>query len=146
MDDSYPIGDLAYSFGLEDLMPNGRGNTGIGDVTVDKKWLLATLKTNREKHRETFERAVEVFRRRAEYDLRELISKIHKGEIPRFVGVHLPIPEEHTEDYDRAIHMLENSINDTATLSEHAYAQLVDDDWGWARDFATNTASYLVTS
>jgi hypothetical protein len=61
------------------------------------------------------------------------------------VSVALPVPEEHLADYDRAIAMLERHIEPTIQLSETAYAQLVDDDWGWRDQFVSNTYSYLAT-
>jgi hypothetical protein len=52
-------------------------------------------------------------------------------------------PEEHTEDFDRAIEMLQWEVGDEVTLSEHDFATLVQNQWGWARSFASNTTSYV---
>lgn len=123
-------------------MPNGRGNLGLSDVTVEKAWLIGILKANRETHHAAFLQACDVFQKEAERRLRKLLEEVRAGRLPDYLGVRLPIPEEHIEDYDRAVGMLENSINDTVTLSEHAYAQLVEDNWGWASSFTSSTLVY----
>jgi len=124
-------------------MPNGRGTgLGIGSISVDKGWLLETLRTNRDQHHEAFLHACDVFQGEATRRLERLLEKVRAGEVPDYLGVRLPIPEEHVDDYDRAIGMLEHAIGDSIELGEHAYAQLVEDDWGWALSFANNTIAY----
>jgi hypothetical protein len=117
---------------------------GMGSVTVEKAALLAVVRENRAKHRAVFERAVEVFRGQANERLEALARELREsGSLPKTLYVGLPIPEEHTDDYDRAIRMLEMHIHDVVELSEEAYRRVVEDDWGWQQTFATNTRSYL---
>lgn len=120
----------------------GNKSTGMGDVTVAKAALITILRDNRAVHRKTFDVAVVKFREQAIERLDALITEIKQGKLPQLY-VPLPMPEEHTGDYDRAIKMLEMHIEDTITLSEDAYARLVDDDWGWKQAFFSNTASYV---
>ena len=121
----------------------GSSSTGISDITVDKAALIETLHANRAQHHKVFLEACEQFQVRATVELEQVMSLIRAGKLPRMVGVQLPIPEEHTDDYDRAIAMLKRHLGDTITLSEEAYARLVDDDWGWKDSFASNTVAYL---
>lgn len=116
--------------------------TGIGDITVNKEALLAALRTNRDKHHDVFERAVVKFRAQVVEKLDSMIQQLRNGKTPNlYVG--LPVPEEHTDDYDRNIHMLEMHIGETIELSEEAFMRLVEDEWGWNAAFASNTASYV---
>lgn len=117
--------------------------TGIGDITVDKAALIETLRVNRAQHEDVFLRACTQFQERAIQELEGVMAVIRSGKVPRMVGVSMPIPEQHTDDYDRAIAMLERHIGETVTLSEEAYARLVDDDWGWRDAFASSTVAYL---
>lgn len=125
------------------ILPSFRHElSGIGDVTVQKEELLTILRTNKEQHRTVFEQALVVFRKKAIAALDSRIEQLRKGEVPNLY-FNLPIPEEHTDDYDRAIRMLEMHVEPTVTLSEESCMRLVDDDWGWRDAFANNTRAYL---
>lgn len=121
----------------------GQTELGISDITVDKAWLIETLQGNRQTHHDIFIQACDRFQERAIKELEDVMSRIREGQLPRMVGVQIPIPEEHTSDYDVAIKMLQRHIGDTFSLTEQAYRQLVEDDWGWRDAFASNTSSYL---
>jgi hypothetical protein len=115
------------------------------DITVRKADLIATLKTNRDNHLAEYEIAVEVYKDRfvkaAQAYARDAVRRARIGE--QFIGaVWLPVPEEHTEDYDRAIAMLEWEIEDDIRLNEHDFATFVLNQWGWAKSYATSTQSY----
>jgi rubrerythrin len=110
-------------------------------ITVKTDDLVATLIANREKHRDTFEKALDAFKAKSIEVLFEQIEAIRKGGLPdRYLR--LPVPEEHTADYDRAISMLAWHTEDTIELTETEFTQYVQDDWGWRQSFITNTASY----
>jgi hypothetical protein len=64
--------------------------------------------------------------------------------IPRHLSLSLPVPEVHTDDYDRILRMLKMHTEPTIELTEEAAMHLVDDQWGWSKSFASNTSSYLV--
>lgn len=113
----------------------------MNTITVSVAQLLDTLRANKATHHDTFVKAMTVFRIKAIEVLDEQIASIHKGGLPdKFLR--LPIPEEHTEDYDRAIQMLEWHTEPTIELSMGEFTQYVQDNWGWRQNFLTNTASY----
>jgi hypothetical protein len=97
---------------------------------------------NRTKHHAAFVKACEVFREKAIAELNAMTDAVARGDIRRLY-VSLPVPEEHTADYDRAIQMLNLHLGDTVELSEEAFTRLVQDEWGWRNAFLLNTASYL---
>lgn len=113
----------------------------MNQITVSKSNLALTLKTNRDNHRAFYEEAVEVYRKEAARLAKEQAELMLRGEI-KAVRVSIPVPEDHTEDYNRIIAMLEWSIGDTFELSEQDFSQYVNDDWGWKASFAANTMSY----
>lgn len=114
---------------------------GMAPVRVDKDWLVRTVRSNRQQHHAVFVKACKQFKTLALQRLEALVDEVAAGKV-RSLHVPLPIPEEHTEDYDRAIRMLERHVDPTVELTEDAYRCLVDDEWGWRRSFLSNTVAY----
>lgn len=115
-------------------------------ITVNKQQLLLTLQANMAAHKDEYEKAVEVYRERfveqAQRFAEDAILAARRHQ-PFVQFGWLPVPEEHTEDYQRAIEMLEWEIEDEVTLTEVDFGTLVQNQWGWARSFAQNTSSYV---
>lgn len=121
------------------------GEYPMFEITVMKKELIDKIRQNRDEHREVFEQALEGYRELVTEQLEKRIKRLQAGkkieETLRFV-----IPEDHTEDYDRVIAMLEMDVSgDTITLEEDLYAMYVDNDWAWAKNFAISNAGYTAS-
>lgn len=99
-------------------------------VSVGKKELLDALMTNREQHRRIFEEACEGYRAKAVDILEQNIANIKVRKLER-IHVNLPVPEDHTKDYDRVIRMVEMHQGESLELDQEHFAQYVMDDWGW---------------
>lgn len=112
----------------------------LNKITVDKADLIERLKANRDAHRAEYDAACEVYRERCIAEIEHMLADARAGVIRR--NLTLPIPEEHTEDYDRAIDMLEWAQSDTIELNQQEFATLVRNQWGWLSSFAANTSSY----
>lgn len=110
-------------------------------ITVDKAALLKKLQGNRETHRETFTAALAGYAAEAENLLREHLEYLSQGKTPK-INIILARPEDRTRDYDRVIGMLQMHTGDTFDLDETSYAQYVDDDWSWKRQWLQLSASY----
>lgn len=110
-------------------------------VVVQKDKLVETLTTNRDAHRAIFEEALEGYKTRSVELLEEHIERIKKGKVERIV-VSLPVPEDHTDDYDRALTSLEWSIFDEVELTMREFDQYVRDNWSWKQEFAATTSLY----
>jgi hypothetical protein len=110
-------------------------------IKVNKEDLITILRKNREEHAALYQTAIEKYRERSLEWFNAQIDLLQAGkEVQRTLP--LPIPEEHTADFDRTIGMLMMDINADLELEEHEYRQYVDNEWGWARTFTSNTASY----
>lgn len=115
-------------------------------ITVDKADLAETITRNRDAHKAEYDKAVEVYRVRfveeakkfAEDSIARSRQRVAFGNF-----VWLPVPEEHTEDYDRALLMLDWELGDTVELSQEEFATLVQNQWNWIRSFTANTSSYV---
>jgi hypothetical protein len=57
--------------------------------------------------------------------------------------ISLPMPEDHTDDYERAIKMLDLDVREDIELTEQEFAQYVLDDWGWKDQWTTTNSAYL---
>lgn len=113
----------------------------MNEITVGKAKLMATLQANREAHAAIFRRAIERYRVLAIATFEDYVAQVKAGKpVPRVLQ--LPIPEEHTEDYDRAILMLEWETYDEVQLTMVEFAQYVQDKWGWHAAFTANSTSY----
>jgi hypothetical protein len=107
-------------------------------VEVKKEEVLTRIRANRDQHRSIYEQAVEGYRKRAIETMEQMIADARKGgEIRQ--SIHLPVPEDHTEDYDRVIDMLDMEVKATVELSEQEFAWYVRDDWSWKAAFLHST-------
>ena len=109
-------------------------------ITVDKAQLIETLRTNRTEHDATYEAALVAFQERAVQELSKMLKEARKGDVRLHVS--LPVPEKHTEDFDRVIEMLEWDQGSTVRLTHSEFAQYVQNKWGWIGSFTSNTSSY----
>jgi hypothetical protein len=111
-------------------------------ITVIKTELVETLKANRDKHRSMFIQAQEQYRDAMIAELDRALQEAREGgQIRRAFS--LPVPEDHTADFDTAIEMLDWDQGKTVQLSYHDFQQYVQNQWGWRASFAANTESYL---
>lgn len=111
-------------------------------ITVAKDQLLATLKDNREAHRELFLKAQDAFRERVIEVLDHKLAEAREGHKVE-LWIRLPEPEDHTDSFDRAIAMVEWAVGDTIELSEKDFQRYVLNLWEWEQAFAANTMSYV---
>lgn len=110
-------------------------------VKVNKNQLLAELDKNRVAHRDIFLAAQEKYAQRFVEELERRLKDAREGRgFDQFIG--LPVPEDHTPDYDRAIKMMNMSVEMVIELTEQEFATYVMDDWAWKRAWHANTASY----
>jgi len=111
-------------------------------ITVDKAELLAKLRTNREAHREMFLKAQDVYREAMIAELDRALEEARTGG-PIKRSFALPVPEDHTADFDTVIEMLTWDKDHMVQLSYHDFQTYVQNQWGWRASFAANTESYL---
>jgi hypothetical protein len=115
-------------------------------VTVNKEVLLVTLKTNREAHIKDYEEAMQGYLLKRLFDLEEATraattattSTVH--ELPSTLSWN--VPESHVKDYDRAIRMVEMSVETQIILSGTSFDNLVMDEWDWKRRADLLNSSY----
>ena len=110
-------------------------------VKIKKSVLLETLKENRKAHRSIFEEAQEGYRAEAIRLLDKALTIAKKGgKINTYVRLNAPIDQ--TKDYDRAIKMVEMSVDENIEISEGDFACYILDDWNWKESFVATNAFY----
>lgn len=110
-------------------------------VTVKVADLLEKIKANRETHRADFEAALEGFKIRAVEELERRLADVKAGNKVA-VYVNLPLPEDHTDEYDTLISMFQMEVNDTVVIEQQEYSWYVLNNWDWMQRWTTSNASY----
>lgn len=111
------------------------------EVRLSKEDVLVALSNNRDSHREKFIEAMEGYKEEAIKTLEKHISQIKEND-PQRIVLTLPLPEDHTDDYDRAIDMLQWSLDDEVVLNNREFQTYIQDDWGWKQEFESTYAMY----
>lgn len=113
-------------------------------VKIDRLELLEIVKQNAEKHIRDYEESVE--------DYKVLVAKLAKANLKlantgdlKEISKMKKIPSEpvaYADNYNRALRMLDLSVEETIEIEEHIFNQLVLDEWGWKQSFVAAGALY----
>jgi hypothetical protein len=114
----------------------------MDEVTVRVSELRERVQSNRDEHRNVFDKAVAIYRERLLDHLEQKIADVKAGRKIDH-AIRLPVPEDHTKDYDRVILMLDMHTEPSIKIDQRLFAMYVMDDWAWRESFAASTASYL---
>lgn len=112
------------------------------NVRIKRTELLVKVKTNRDNHNGLFVKAQEGFRKRAIEELDTMMEAAKAGNVRLYVG--LTPPQDHTAEYDRAIAMLEMSVDDVIEIEEMRFAQLVMNEWAWFQQATSVNNTYAM--
>ena len=113
----------------------------MNEIRVNRSTLLSKLKTNRDAHRDLFLKAQDNYREAVIEELDAMLAEARDGKrIRRSVSLKAPIDQ--TGEYDRAIAMLEMSVDDVIEVSERDFACYVLDQWTWAMNVAALNSTY----
>jgi len=117
------------------------------EVRIDRAKLQAIIQKNRSEHRDIFLKAQAKYRELIIQELDAVLAMARDNkDIPIIRLVEIVAPSDHTHDYDRALRMLELSTDSIITLTAQEFASLVDDDWGWSREWAASNVRYTSSS
>ena len=111
-------------------------------VKVKKEELLGILRKNCESHRAVFEKAQIGYRKEAIRILDKALKDAKEGrKITMFFRLDAPVNQ--TDDYIRAIKMIEMSVDENIEISEDDFKNYVLDKWHWRQQCDTTNAYYV---
>lgn len=118
---------------------------GMSIVVVNRDALLAKIKENRDGHRTLFLEAQKGYRGRIIEELERMLADARRGlKVEQYIN--LPIPEDHTKDYNRVIAMVEMSVEANIELTAVEFSQYVMDEWAWRADFIGTASNYTASA
>ena len=111
-------------------------------IKVRKEKLLIKLKENRKNHRELFLKAQEGYRQLVVEHLEKMLQDARDNKKVQ-TYVNLVAPVDQTKDYDRAIAMLEMSVDEEINVTQNEFTCYVLDDWQWKEQFVSSNSAYF---
>lgn len=113
-------------------------------VKIDKKKLLAIVRENKEKHINDYNESVEDFKALAVKITNANLELVNTGDLAKISRVKsIPqAPVSHEKEYERAIRMLELSVEKEIEVAEDIFNQLVLDEWAWKNQFIASASLY----
>lgn len=117
-------------------------------VKIDKKKLLAIVRENKDKHIIAYNESVVDYKSAAIKLSSEHVELAKSGKLSEISKIKaMPVaPISYEKEYDRAIRMLELSIDKEIELEEDVFNQLVLDEWHWKNQFVTSSVLYKTMS
>lgn len=113
-------------------------------VKVHRGELLEAIKANRTKHVAEYNEAVEDYKLVAIKVAKENLKLANSGVLDTIAKVRsMPAaPTSYEAEYNRAIRMLEMSVETEIELEDDVFNQLVMDEWSWKRQFSVSNMAY----
>ena len=110
-------------------------------IEIHRDKLLPIIKANQEKHDVIYTAAVSGYWEKAEQVLNEKLAKVKSHQkIDNYLN--LAYPENHSDDYARAISMIELSHQDVLDLSVQEFDSYVRNQWSWRNSFLNTNTFY----
>lgn len=122
-----------------------RDPRGIGTVRVNKDEVIKKMKENRDKHHSIFLEALEGYHKEFVKRLESTLEDAKKKKkFTHFWSINQP--EDHTDEYDGIIEMLEMSLDGEVVLTQAEFRMYMMDDWGWKNNFLQTNSVYSASA
>lgn len=116
----------------------------MNEVNINKNKLLSILMENKLTHIANYKEAEQDYIDAVLIICTNNLKLAEYGIIKKFGDIK-PIPTKpvsYETDYNKAIRMLELSIDNNIALSKYEFSQLVLDEWEWKHDFKMSSMNY----
>ena len=113
-------------------------------VKVNRLELLGIVRQNREKHITEYNESVVDYKAAAIKVAAEHVALANTGELSKIAKIKaMPsAPTSYEKEYDRAIRMLELSVEEVIEVEQDVFNQLVLDEWAWKNAFTARASLY----
>jgi len=121
-----------------------QGRNAMRTVKINKAELLDIVVANKRKHVTEFAEAVKDYKKAAIKVAKEHVELAKSGDLEQIARIRaMPNkPASYEKEYDRAVRMLELSVEDVIELEADVFNQLVLDEWAWKNMFITSNSLY----
>lgn len=109
---------------------------------IPKSDLMERVQSNRDAHREVYEKAMDGYRGAAMKFFGEQLERAKDGK-PFMTVFTEPMPEDHTGDYDLVLEGWAMTQDSEVELDMREFRQYVQDEWGWKKEFMATSANYI---
>src|SRR5512135_751786 len=104
-------------------------------LTFGKEEVLATLITNRERHRTVLEKSFEAYKKTLIAELKGLLAEAEETGAIRRTYIMASKPENHLKDYDVVIKMLQSAQDMNIEFTPEEFKNYMLDEWEWKMSF-----------
>lgn len=113
-------------------------------VNIERQELLSIVNANKVKHVEEYNESVRDYKKAALQIAKDNFALVKTGKVEDIARVKSmpPRPSSYENEYNRAIRMLELSVDEVIAVEQDVFNQLVLDEWDWKRSFVTNSTLY----
>ena len=113
-------------------------------VLLDRNELLEIVRANRDKHVTDYREALTDYKKAVVNVAKENLVLARTGRLEDIARMkNAPgAPVSYEDSYNRAIRMLELSVEEQIELEEQIFNQLVLDEWHWKHSFVAMGATY----
>ncbi len=136
---------------IEILIGNKARHDAAFDASIQGYWSLAQEKL--EEKRKSLKGAVKDLEKEISFRLDQAKEKINNKEtLPNQISyssftwnsqLGLIYPENHSNDYERVIRMMQASVYDEVRLTEQEFDTYVLNNWEWKKNFIANNSAYV---
>jgi hypothetical protein len=124
-------------------MRNKRKNV-MNSVKIDRDQLKTIVLENKQKHVAEYIEAVTDYKTAVLKIAKDNLKLAQTADMDKFKQIKsVPTPPQSYEnDYNRAIRMLELSVETVIELEDEIFNQLVLDEWNWKFNFSLSNSTY----
>ncbi len=119
----------------------GHEQAGLKIIKVKTNELLTKVIDNRDAHKAEYEEALQGFMIDCRVRLKKELASLNKGLLPD-KHLYFEAPENHTDDYDTVIDMLEMSVDEELEITVEQFQRYARDKWDWTDNFKQLSAVY----
>jgi len=113
------------------------------NILVKKTDLIELVQKNKKTHLEQYELAIEGYWKTMAEKADELREKAAARAKPVNVVINIFKPQNHLEEYETALKMLEMHQSGTIEISKEEFEKYALDKWSWKREWALSNSTYL---
>ncbi len=115
------------------------------ELTFKREEILERLRVNREEHVKIVREAQDGYRDQWRELLVEALEQLDAGKSIQPV-LSLQVPENHIDDFNRAIEMFEMATDEEVCLEEGEFQMYVRNKWRWQTHFLASNSAYSVSA